>query len=102
MSDTCKGCGKPIVWGKLPDGGRIPLDPRPPVYVVSNEGRAFRQCEQRVVMLCACAVRFDEGGDQHVGGVQIQGRWMVSHFATCPKADQFSGSRKSPTPSEGA
>lgn len=66
----CKGCGKPIVWGLTPEGKRIPLDPRAPVYDYATTpamdgASAFRN---RVA--------------------------MVTHFATCPKASEFSQSKK--------
>jgi hypothetical protein len=70
MSATCRGCGKPIVWAVLVDGKKIPLDPRPPVY--------------------------DQIGTAKDGSPMVQRArtCMVSHFATCPKASEFSGSRK--------
>lgn len=67
---TCRGCGREIVWGVTSDGKRIPLDPRPPVYRTGTllpEGGV--RCERDREALC-------------------------SHFATCPNADQFSGSRR--------
>lgn len=63
----CKGCGKPIVWGETSEGKAIPLDPRPPVYRI---------------------MRHDLAGDPKV---HRDKEAMVSHFATCPKASQFSG-----------
>ena len=65
MSD-CKGCGKPIVWGITADGKKIPLDPRPPIY------------------------RFDGHDATRIERVMDV---YVTHFATCPKASQFSGSK---------
>ena len=77
---TCQGCGKPIVWGITEDGKRIPLDPRPPVY--------------RVVRVLIP----DHGGNcvvererAHKPGLEV-GSVLVSHFATCPKANEFSAS----------
>lgn len=64
---TCRGCGKPIVWGKTADGKNIPLDPKPPCY--------------RVV----------DADDPDKVEVERDENVLVSHFATCPKADQFSG-----------
>lgn len=61
----CAGCGRLIVWGTTPEGKRIPLDPAATVYSVSLEGI----CEK-------------------IGG------FMVTHFATCRAANEFSGSRR--------
>lgn len=62
----CK-CGRPIVWAKNTQSGKpIPLDPRPPTYVVTKE---------------------QDGGVLAHRAETV----MVSHFATCPMASQFSG-----------
>ena len=65
----CKGCGKPIVWGiDSETSKKIPLDPRPPIYAISSS---------ETVDGCVPVIRLkkDEAA--------------VSHFATCPKANQF-------------
>lgn len=67
---TCKGCGKEIVWGLTGDGKKIPLDPKPPVY------------------------SFIGDGDEHSVPVIRHRGAMVTHFATCPEANRFSGSKK--------
>lgn len=72
-TSPCKGCGKPILWAQDHEGKKIPLDPKPPVYTVY--GRDL----DKGVALCERSTR------------QI---FMVSHFATCPNANDFSGSRK--------
>jgi hypothetical protein len=59
----CKGCGKPIFWAETPDGRRVPLDPKPPVYVADKENG---RCER------------------------VAREFMVTHFATCPEANTFS------------
>ena len=64
MGATCKGCGRKIVWASDEKGTKIPLDPSAPVYELLVEGST----------LCRRTGR-------HV---------MVSHFATCPKASDFS------------
>lgn len=64
----CKGCGKPIVWAVDENGKRIPCDPKPPVYVVAADVRG------------AHCKRFPDA--------------MVSHFATCTHASEFSKSSK--------
>lgn len=61
----CGGCGKQIVFGTLPNGKRVPLDPSAPVYSVAEDGTCDR-----------------------VQGV------MVSHFATCSHANDFSASKR--------
>jgi hypothetical protein len=76
---TCRGCGKEIVWGTTEEGTKIPLDPRAPVYSLGprkiGESAAFGETH----------------GDQLVKRTSLA---MVSHFATCPKASQFSASNK--------
>ena len=67
----CRGCGKLIVWGLTREGKRIPLDPRPPIYLLMDTGTDGVMVEKT---------------EQH--------RYMVSHFATCPKASDFSASKK--------
>lgn len=77
---TCNGCGKPIVWATTAEGKRIPLDPRPAVYRVVEDPQRPKNYS---------ATRIEE--------VSSEGRpmgAMVTHFATCPKAGDFSGSRK--------
>lgn len=64
----CKGCGKPIVWATDDKGQKIPLDPRAPVYNVLSDSPAT--CKR-----------------------SLPDTAMVSHFATCPKANDFSRTR---------
>ena len=71
---TCRGCGKPIVWAIDPDGKRIPLDPKPPVYRLWPSGCTVNSTDQD-------QCQRDRGA-------------MVSHFATCPDANRFSGSNR--------
>jgi len=74
----CKGCGKPIMFARTSDGKTIPLDPRPPVYLVT-ENADGATCDRI-------------GPGQSLFGHPMA--TMVSHFATCPKASQFSGSKR--------
>ena len=69
---NCKGCGKKIIWGVTPEGKKIPLDPSPPVYAV------------------------EVGAVLHTDGqfVRRASGFHVSHFATCPNANDFSKGRK--------
>ena len=74
-TSTCRGCGKEIIFGIEPETGRsIPLDPRPPVYRIRQVGANVEAIRERMA--------------------------LVSHFATCPKAAQFSKRRR--TSSKGA
>lgn len=69
---VCKGCGKEIIWGVTADGKRIPLDKTAPVYV---QDHSFESADGEPV-------------------VRRPGTAWVSHFATCPKANDFSAVRK--------
>ncbi len=67
----CAGCGATIVWAVNPaTGKKVPLDPRAPIY------------------------RFVDapGGPEALR--ETDGELMVSHFATCTKAADFSGRNK--------
>lgn len=63
----CKGCGRSIFWALNPiSGKRVPLDPKPPVYRIQMDtGQVFAHQDKQA---------------------------FVSHFATCPNANDFSGS----------
>ena len=69
----CRGCERPILWALLPvENGppkRIPLDTTPATYEVTG---------------------FDDDGTPIVRRANA----YVSHFATCPQANQFSGERR--------
>lgn len=66
----CKGCGKPLIFVKNEAGKTVPLDVRAPVYEIKRdfEGEEF--------------------------ATLISENVYVSHFATCAKANDFSGSRR--------
>lgn len=68
----CKGCNKEILWGTTSEGRQIPLDPAAPVYSL-----------------------IESGGQTKVVRTELA---MVSHFATCSKANDFSASRKQEVP----
>lgn len=74
MSDSrCKGCGARIVWGVTEEGKRIPLDPKPPCY------DTMRMEDGRIMAKRARGV-------------------MVTHFATCSHANDFSKGKKNAEP----
>ena len=64
-SSTCRGCGARIVWGLTKKNGKaVPMDPPEKRYV--NVGTGTTASPE----------------------VEIQRTWL-SHFATCPKRDDF-------------
>lgn len=72
---NCKGCGREIVWGISPTGGKIPLETCKHIYmgVHSDLPQAGVPFE---VIKCTDAVHF------------------ISHFLTCKNASEFSGQGK--------
>lgn len=77
----CRGCARPIVFARTADGKTIPLDPRPPIYLVTQvDGEASAVRDTLITTT-------DGAETSH----------MVTHFATCPKAAEFSrGKRVAP------
>jgi hypothetical protein len=72
------GCGNPIVWGIDEKGTRHPLDPRAPVYhVLQFDPDTKTYAVERA------------GGERGV--------YYVSHFSTCPKANEFSSHKPKQT-----
>ena len=65
--ERCPSCGARIFWANITkqDGerGRVPLDPKPPVYVVKRDHEGKRVPQKR----------------------EDDRRVMVSHFATCKR-----------------
>ncbi len=78
--DKCKRCGKAIVWARTQHGKAVPLDPKALVFSVASE-----RGQLIAVSLTG-----------HVGPTGDQ--MMVSHFATCPFADEFSGKNRNTEP----
>lgn len=81
---TCKGCDAPIHWAQVVGGKRVPIDPDPVdngnlvlVSLAPGERREVRYLR-----------RGEDAGDAPR---------YVSHFATCPQAEQFrKGGRRKP------
>lgn len=65
---SCRACGKPLIFVVDASGKIQPLDPAPPTWRI----------------------------DRYLTGeeVAIRADALVSHFSTCPKADQFSSARR--------
>lgn len=71
----CKGCGREIIWAlNGATGKRVPLDAVAPVYLllVGTGKHGENEC------------------------VPAPAQTYVTHFATCSKANEFSGSKRKP------
>lgn len=67
----CENCNRLIVIGKTVDGKKIPLDPKASVY------------------------RIVERGDDGEGAlIDRAPNMMVSHLATCPLVNRYTGVKK--------
>ncbi len=73
---TCKGCGAPLIWAITEHGKRIPLN----------------QPEKRFILVL---VQPDNDPDLSYSYYEARMReTYTSHFATCPKADEFRKEKK--------
>ncbi len=66
-TSVCRSCGREIVWKKTQHGKAVPLDPKALVFSVVGD----------------IAVKPTPG--------VLGETFMVSHFATCPDANKWSG-----------
>lgn len=96
----CRGCGKAVVWGVKPDGSKVPLDPRAPVYaIVAFEDLPVQAGKfqdpiihiKRTPTIKDNEPPFIASKDEKDDHLSVA---YVSHFATCSKASDFSGSGK--------
>jgi hypothetical protein len=79
---SCDGCGSIIYWCKLTTGGRMPLN-RGIERFAAIGMVAFNPTTGGGKVLAEADLPNVEKWQQ--GGVRLH----VSHFATCPEADQF-------------
>jgi hypothetical protein len=73
LGRPCKKCGKDIIFAKTAKGKLVPLDTTVSVFMAQPS--------------------VDEEGRESWNAEFIQGAY-VSHFSTCPAADEFSASKK--------
>lgn len=78
----CKSCGAEIVWIKLASGKAMPCDAEPITYW---PGKAVRIITPNGLVLSA---------DLTGKAGQALGMGYLSHFATCPYADQHRKARE--------
>lgn len=79
---TCKGCGQKIRWIITAAGKQMPVDPEPLAWDDVEEGTLLIDQEGNVKR--SDGNLFDDDGRA----------WFVTHFATCPKADDFRQPKK--------
>lgn len=75
MSDTCRSCDAPILWGATAKGRRIPLDPEP----VAGGNLELERLVTPIASVLR--VRYVAKEDIHPDIAR-----HVTHFATCPNA----------------
>ena len=83
----CRSCGRKITFGRLANGKLIPLDLVSPVYFLTANGDAVRTN-------AAAPAPLGLPGESTVVGA------YVSHFTTCPNADEHSKTKKRAPPAE--
>ena len=78
---TCRACGRPILWIGTPAGKYMPCDPESLAFWQRKDG------PYKIVTPGGEVVSADLDG---LPGAE-SGEGYISHFATCPAADQFRG-----------
>ena len=81
----CKACDAQILFIKTVKGKTMPVDAESRYFVPDTNGKALYVLADGSVM--RGAEPREEDKDKHIG--------FISHFATCPAADQFRRPRKS-------
>lgn len=91
----CKACAAPLKFVRQADGEKIvPLDPRAPVFVVFHNKEGQRLCwNMREFLQSVGIVAFKRADGTLEAMDNIEGVY-VSHFATCPKATEFSKGKR--------
>jgi len=85
---TCNGCGAPMVWAMTTTGRRIPLD-----AAASDQGPVPLEVEDGNLAPTGRTVDTRHGPTVEVEYVRAGAGVHRTHFATCPKADEFRRNR---------
>lgn len=82
---ACRSCGATVTWVRTTQGRMMPLDPHPRAdgNLVLTGSTATARAGGRVPV-----VRYLDGEAPSLPGID-PGERFVSHFATCPHADEW-------------
>ena len=81
---TCRACGKKIMFLKTHNGKTVPVDAESVYFVPDIRGKNLYVLPDGGTLRGVEPMEGDQ--DKHIG--------YISHFATCPNADQFRKPRK--------
>jgi hypothetical protein len=82
----CRSCGAPIMWATTVNGARMPLDDEP------VPGGTFVLSDPTPGAYAPTALHYSPPDDPPLPGMPEPPRF-VSHYATCPDADQWRNPR---------
>lgn len=78
-NETCKSCGRPILWIKTRAGKSMPCDAKQINYIIKPGGGTKLVTPAGDVISC----------EQAEDPAEAQGWGYAPHWASCPAADQF-------------
>ena len=81
---ACKGCGEPIKWIRSNRGKLIPCDPEPEVMYL----KPMPPGERITLILEDGSTVSGYRADRYESGT-LKTEGYLSHFGTCPHAEQF-------------
>lgn len=80
---TCRSCGAKIKWIKTAAGKNMPVDPEPVSLDDAEDGWTLINEQGEAIRVEPNAYTQDN----------VEQDWYISHFATCPNADQHRSKR---------
>jgi hypothetical protein len=86
----CKLCEKPLIWGATRAGAKVPLDSVAPCYRIAppDFAQAAISGFPPSTVLAELATKIPQPTQDPLAAPYAE--IMVSHFATCPNAGEFS------------